>query len=243
TEKAGYLFKGFFTETNEKFDFNTRIRENMTLTAKWESLYSGGSDYSGPAAPAKPPVQEEEKPVAEGKKFADVHGANHWAAAAVDFVTAKGLFQGTSEENFTPDGTMTRGMVAVVLHNLEGNPSPASAGTFPDVEAGTWYSDAVHWAAEKDLLTGYGNGNYGPGDALTREQLAAILWRYAESPESNHDLSSFADADKVSDYAKEAMAWANENGIIQGMGNGSLAPAAPATRAQVAQMMMNFLDK
>ena len=114
--------------------------------------------------------------------------------------------------------------------------------TFTDVPDGEWYSNAVAWAAEKGIVSGYGNGLFGPGDNITREQLAVMLWRYAGSPATTNKELHFADTNEISSYALEALCWATENGIVNGYGDGKLAPKGEATRAQVAQMLMNYLN-
>lgn len=172
--------------------------------------------------------------------FSDVPAAN-WAKNAVDFVSARGIFKGTGGSAFSPDNTMTRGMLAVVLYNLEDSPAHTFDGAFTDVGE-SWYTDAVYWAAEQGIVTGYGDGRYGPNDDITREQLAVILWRYAGSPAAKDGVLPFADADKVSGYAVEALCWAKEQGIINGDGNGRLMPQGLTTRAQAAQMLMNFIQ-
>ncbi len=176
------------------------------------------------------------------KNFTDVSTAV-WYYDAVAFASSHLLFSGTSETTFAPDGTMTRGMLAKVLHNLEGNPNPEFNGSFPDVKQGSWYETAVLWAAGEGIVSGYSNGLYGPNDDITREQLAVMLWRYCGSPKSNHSLGHFSDSAKISGYAREAMSWANEKGVINGTGDGRLDPSGKASRAQVAQMLKNFLEK
>lgn len=177
------------------------------------------------------------KIVDNSKTFFDV-ASSDWHKDAVDFASARGLFNGTSVNTFTPDGIMTRGMLATVLHNLENNPAAPVSSAFADVKSGAWYADAIQWAAGKGLISGYGNGFVGPENPVTREQLAVILWNYAGSPEVSGSLR-FNDASAVSGYAQSAMLWATQNGILAGS-NGSLAPNAPASRAQVAQVLMNF---
>ena len=107
----------------------------------------------------------------------------------------------------------------------------------------SWYASAVAWAAEKGIVSGYGDGRFGPNDLITREQLAIMLWRYAGSPAPSAQALDFPDAGSASGYALEALRWAVENGIISGYGSGQLAPQGLATRAQVAQMMKNFLER
>ena len=184
------------------------------------------------------------KVIDNSKTFADVHSMGHWAEKAIDFVVARGIYSGTSATTFHPDNAMTRGMLAVVLHNLENNPAhDICDDTFQDVAADSWYEDAIHWAADSGIVSGYGNGCYGPNDSITREQLAVMLWRSAGSPDSDHSLEHFKDAHLIASYAETALAWANENGIINGKGDGILDPKGNATRAQVAQMLMNYLQK
>lgn len=176
------------------------------------------------------------------KTFTDV-SADSWAADAVVFASAHELFNGTSADRFSPDLPMTRGMLAMVLHNLENNPAQPVSGIFSDVTSDAWYSEAVAWAAARGIVSGYGNGLFGPNDHITREQLAVMLWRYAGEPAATNKELHFNDVDEVSAYALDALCWAIENGIINGKGGGVLDPRGQATRAQVAQMLMNYLRK
>ncbi|MDY3711551.1 MAG: S-layer homology domain-containing protein [Agathobaculum sp.] len=181
------------------------------------------------------------KLVDNSRQFDDVPAAS-WANNAVTFVAAREIFSGTSETSFAPEQPMTRGMLAKVLHNLENNPTAGVAGGFADVAAGAWYADAVDWAVGRNIVSGYGDGSFGAEDSITREQLAVMLWRYAGSPASAHTLDGFRDTNQISEYAQQALAWANENGIMSGKGEGILDPQGTATRAQVAQMLMQLVD-
>ena len=175
-----------------------------------------------------------------GKTFTDVpHG--YWAEEAITFVTARGLFNGVSETRFAPNQGMTRGMLAVVLYNLESNPQYTANGSFTDVADDTWYKDAALWAAQQGIVNGYSNGNFGANDQITREQLAVMLYRYAGSPAVPNLLLDFTDADQVDSYADSAVRWAVEKGIIGGKGNGILDPKGTATRTQVAAILMRFM--
>lgn len=175
------------------------------------------------------------------QSFADVPASN-WAAEAVAFASSHELMKGTGEGIFNPGAAMTRGMLTMVLHNLENNPASTMSGNFSDVADGVWYSEAVHWAAEKGIVNGYADGSFGVADPISREQLAVMLYRYAGNPESSASIDSFADANEVGSYAKAAVAWAVANGIMNGKGNGMLDPKGTATRAEVAQMLLNFLS-
>lgn len=176
------------------------------------------------------------------KSFEDVT-AGDWYKNAVAFVTAHELFNGTGNNTFSPKVSMTRGMLAVVLHNLEYNPENNYFSHYNDVASNAWYADAVAWASAKGIVGGYGNGQFGPDDRITREQLAVMLWRYAGNPVASNKELQFNDADQVSGYAIDAMLWATEKGIINGKGGSILDPGGQATRAEVAQMLMNYMTK
>lgn len=174
----------------------------------------------------------------KSKDFSDTKG--HWASNYVDFVTARGLFNGTSEDEFSPDNNMTRGMLAVVLHNYESNPEYDYAGEFIDVEKDSWYGEAVGWLNSQGIATGYENGTFGAEANITREQLAVFLYRFSGSPEYKNN-AGFVDNDKISGYAFDAISWASENAIISGKGENNCDPQGLATRAEVAAMLSRFV--
>lgn len=176
------------------------------------------------------------------KSFADV-STDSWVANAVAFASGHELFSGTGSDMFSPDLPMTRGMLAMVLHNLENNPAQPGARMFSDVASDAWYSDAVAWAAARGVVSGYGNGLFGPGDNITREQLAVMLWRYAGEPAATNKELHFSDANEISGYALDALKWTVENGVVNGKGDIILDPKGFATRAQVAQVFMNYLKQ
>ncbi len=179
--------------------------------------------------------------VDNSKDFTDVP-ATSWAADAVAFASARELFSGTSETTFSPEETMSRGMLVTVLYRLEGLPPQDLTSVFNDVGGEDWYADSIAWASENGITNGYGNGQFGPKDSVTREQFVVMLWKYAGSPVANGRTLSFTDADQVSGYALEALCWAVENGILSGYSDGQLAPGGTATRAQAAQMLKNFME-
>ncbi|MCI9474807.1 MAG: S-layer homology domain-containing protein, partial [Flavonifractor sp.] len=179
--------------------------------------------------------------VDNSKAFADVPPTN-WAAEAVTFASARELFSGTSETTFSPDQTMSRGMLATVLYRLEGQPDQALTSAYSDVNSDAWYADSIAWAAENGIVNGYGGGQFGPNDSVTREQFVVMLWRYVGSPEASGHNLDFADADQVNSYAMEALCWAVENGVLSGNGSGQLVPGGTATRAEAAQMLKNFME-
>lgn len=181
------------------------------------------------------------KIIDNSKSFDDVQ-PNDWYSGVVDFVSARSIFNGTSATTFEPDSSMTRGMLTVVLHNLENNPKNTTlTSDFADV-GDDWYADAVRWATDNGIVSGYGDGLFGPDDSITREQLTVMLWRYAGSPVSEYSIAQFSDADQIDPYAQAALAWASENHIINGYSDGRLNPKGEATRAHVAQMLQNFLE-
>lgn len=179
-------------------------------------------------------------------KFSDVDPAK-WYHEAVDFAVVNGLFAGTSATTFSPDDSMTRAMLVTVLWRLAGQPEAKTAASFRDVDAGQYYAKAVAWAAENGIVTGTGADTFEPDAEVTREQMAAILYRYAKlngvDVSKTADLKDFPDADKTSAYAKEALAWAVGSGLINGtLENGAtlLDPTGSAARAQVAAILMRY---
>lgn len=166
-----------------------------------------------------------------------------WYHEAVDYVLRNGIMGGYGGGLFGPNDTLSRAQLCQILYNREGRPTVTGSSPFTDVADTAWYADAVIWANANGIVGGYGGGLFGPNDPITREQLAAILWRYAGSPASDHTLTDYTDADQVSIWAMDAMLWANENNILSGDGNGHLNPKGNATRAHVAQMIKNFIQK
>lgn len=177
-------------------------------------------------------------------KFNDV-SANDWFASAVDYVTGKGMMNGTADNTFSPKANTTRGMVVTVLYRLENQPS-TSAASFTDVASGAYYANAVAWANANGIVSGYGSGKFGPNDKVTREQLAAILYRYAQYKKYDvsgaKSLDGYTDAQSVSSYAVPALQWANAAGVITGKSGSKLDPKGNATRAEVAAMLMRFCE-
>lgn len=178
------------------------------------------------------------------KKFVDVEPDN-WFAEAVDFVSGHELFLGISATEFAPKMTMTRAMLVTVLYRLEDTPAVAGKLAFTDVEAGTWYAEAVEWAAKNGIVNGVGDNLYAPNADVTREQIATMLFRYAQylgrDVSGRASLDKFHDGDQVSDWAKEAMQWAVKLGIFQGDDTGALNPKNNATRAEVATLMQRIV--
>ena len=131
-------------------------------------------------------------------------------------------------------------MFATVLWRIAGKPAAVGGKSFNDVKAGEWYTDAVLWASGEGILDGYGDGRFGTNDPVTHEQMVTLLWRFSGKPAGTADLSGYKDANQISDWAKEAFAWAVSVGLVQGKGDGVLDPQCKATRAEVAQIVMNY---
>jgi len=177
--------------------------------------------------------------------FADIQEAD-WFYKAVEYVYKNGLMMGTGDTAFDPNGTTTRAMIVTILHRLEQTPAPTANNPFGDVADGKWYTNAVVWAAESGLVSGYGNNTFGPEDNITREQMAVILYRYAQlksyDVSGGADLSKFNDAENISGWALRSLGWANEKGLITGTSDVTLDPQGQATRAQVAAILQRFIE-
>lgn len=179
--------------------------------------------------------------------FVDVPG-DAWYAGGVRYVYAHGLMNGTGNWRFSPNRTTTRAMIVTILYRLEGSPRVYGTSQFGDVEAGSWYEDAVIWATQNDIVEGYTSKTFGPNDPITREQMAAMLYRYADycrcdmSAGRYVDLSKYSDMNEISDYAIPALRWAVGEEIIEGRTGKRLAPTDTATRAEVAVMLMRFCE-
>ncbi|OUQ82115.1 hypothetical protein B5E42_10390 [Flavonifractor sp. An10] len=183
-------------------------------------------------------VTEPEEPQTPALPFTDVSEGD-WYHDAVAYCWENGIMDGTSGTAFAPNMILTRAMMAQVLYNLAGG-TPAAAAGFPDVSPTAWYADAVNWAAANGYVTGYDNGLFGPEDDLTREQMAAILYRYAGSPAPAGTLDGFADAASASAYAVDALRWAVGEGLLTGKDGGRLDPTGTASRAELAQILARF---
>ncbi len=180
------------------------------------------------------------------EQFTDVDDTA-WYHEYIDYVVESGLMNGTSATKFEPDVATTRGMIVTILHRLEDEPTASVAHGFDDVVSESYYADSIAWAAENGIVAGYGDGSFGPDDAITREQMAAILYRYAQykgydTTQGGMAIREFDDYGDISDYALEAMAWCVNIGIIQGTDSTTIEPQNSATRAQVAAILMRFIE-
>ena len=229
--KKGYTFLGWYTKDGERI---TQIGEDatgdITVYARWMPDGLIPSIIDGITG--------------DDMRFDDVSRGD-WFYKDVKYVYENGIMDGIDRYTFAPNANLTRGMIVTILYRVEGEPLTRSSSDFTDVESGRWYTEAVAWAAAKDIVNGYGNGKFGPNDPVTREQLAAILYRYtAYKGEStaavSGNLNRFTDAASVSNYAVDAMNWAVGEGLINGSGD-KLMPKSNATRAQVAAIIHRYL--
>ena len=163
-----------------------------------------------------------------------------WYHDGIHYCLDEGLMDGVDAGMFAPNATTSRAMIVTILWRLQGSPEVEAEETFTDVAPGDWYADAIAWAAAEGVAEGYEDGSFRPNDAITREQLAAMLWRYAGSPEADGDLSVFADGADTSSWAEQAMSWAVAQGLITGVDSDRLDPKGQATRAQTATILMRF---
>lgn len=217
--------------------------ETVKLTQKSDTEYT----FKMPASKVTVEASFVEiEPVPSELPFTDV-AADAWYHDAVAYVYDNGMMNGVTENTFAPNATTTRGMIVTMLHRLEGKPGVNYLLPFGDVPEGLWYTEAVRWAASEGIVNGVSDTSYAPDNAITREQMAAILYRYAQykgydTSVGGMSLAEYTDADQISSYATTAMQWANENGLITGRTDTTLIPQGTATRAEVATILMRFCE-
>ncbi len=224
--RHGHTFIGWYSDqslTNQISEVS--LTKNMTVYAGWRA---------------------DENPDIVVNPFTDV-SEKDWFYNDAMFVYKNGLMLGTSKTLFSPHGTVTRGMMATILWRMEGSLAPKDENSFIDVEAGRWYADAITWTTENGIFAGYSKDKFGPDDPITREQLTAIFYRYADYKgyklTITGNLDKFEDADKITDYAKMVMQWAVGNGLIKGKSENLLDPQGTATRAEISAMLHRFIEK
>ena len=228
--RRNYIFLGWFTANN------IRVTEISAADSGDKIFYAHWM-----AAGAIPGIIDA---IGDSMRFDDVTKGD-WFYKDVEYVYNEGIMDGVSKREFAPNETLTRAMIVKILYRIEGEPAGYRSSDFNDVESGRWYTGAVAWAAEKEIVKGYGNGKFGPNDPVTREQLAAILYRYTQykgwsTTAASGSLKGFADAASVSSYAVDAMNWAVDEGLLKGANN-KLSPKSNATRAQVAAIIHRYL--
>jgi len=169
-----------------------------------------------------------------------------WYHDAVHYAVAKGIMKGVDNNKFEPFAKTDRATIVTVLYRLEGSPEVKTRGSFDDVKAGLWYSDAIEWAVSNEIVLGYGDDTYGPDDVVTRQQMAAIFYRYAKYKgiDVNADMSigQYRDVEKISGYAYDAMNWTVDTGLINGTSTYYLDPLEDSNRAQIATIFMRYCE-
>lgn len=257
--REGYTFDGWLPAFN-----GTLPQTDTTYKAQWKSTGGGGGGGGGggtavpdkpgtdpgkpggdsgePGYPALTPCDGGDGCPTKGTFLDNPHGS--WYHDYVDYVFTNGLMNGVAVDRFAPDETLTRGMLVTILYRMAGSPEVSGASPFADVPEGKWYTEAILWATQTDVAGGYGNDAFGPDDPVTREQTAAILYRYAVQAgfdtDEKAELAAFADADEISAWAREAMRWCVQKGLLTGRTEDTLAPAGTATRAEIAAILSRY---
>ena len=221
--KDGFDFEGWYTDKGlkTKYDFTEKVTKNFTLYAKWTEKDNG--EWKNP--------------------FTDVK-ENDWFYDSVKYAYENDLMKGISNTEFAPDSEVTRAMFVTVIYRMENEPQTGKCA-FTDVESGSYYENAVAWANENGIVSGISEDCFAPNEPITREQMAAIIYRYAAF--KGYDITtssntSYTDNDNISDYAKDAVIWAAEKSVMTGNTDGSFAPKANTTRAQVASVFMRMVE-
>ena len=242
--KPGYTFLGWFTA----YTGGVQVKQIEATETGDKTFYARWQKTVLPPPPITPgtPVTPARPAAPVGLPFADVSGSD-WFYNDVRYVYEKGIMDGTGADRFSPNAPLTRAMIVTILYRMAGSPSVSGSSDFTDVAAGKWFAKAVAWAAANGIVNGYGDSLFGPNDPVTREQLAAILYRYAvyggmTAVTLEENLGSFADTAQLSAYAIQAMNWAVGQGLINGSGS-NLVPKAQATRAQVAAIIHRYLER
>ena len=233
--KEGCTFGGWYTdaELTEKYDFDSKVTKNFTLYAKWDKHDDeeyGTDTHNCPS-----------------KEFADLD-TQAWYHPDTDYVIENGIFKGVTENTFEPNTAQTRAMMVTVLYRAEGEPSVNRSIPFADVDMGAYYANAVIWGQQNGIIKGYSETEFAPDDNITREQIAAIMFRYAQykgidvSVGENTNILSYDDFDSISEYAIPSMRWACGAGLIKGRTESTLNPKENATRAEIAAILHRFLE-
>ena len=237
------------------FELAQLLHESETLTGHAREDYAKVIEDAKAAIEAAKTPEEVDEILAAAREalktagcpstnFTDVE-ENGWYHTGVDFMVRNGFMNGVADDAFDVDGNLTRAQLVTILYRIAGEPESTATNPFADVADGQWYTNAVIWAAENGIVKGVNTTTFAPNDQISREQIATILFRYAKAEKVEGKLAGFPDAEKVSDYAADAMAWAVEQGLINGIsesdGKTYLAPQETATRAQIAVILMRYL--
>jgi len=228
-KKAGYTFVGWYTDATltEEYDFTENLRENITLYAKWAE----GEDADSHICPSL--------------AFSDLN-VNAWYHEATDYVIENGLMNGTEKTRFAPNSNLTRAMLVTILYRNEGEPAVNRSIPFADVDVSAYYANAVIWAQQNGIVKGISETEFAPNADITREQIATIIYRYAEykgmETVTLEENLHFDDASEISEYAVQAINWAVGTGLLKGRTDNTLNPRDNATRAEIATILKRFIE-
>ena len=236
--KDGFTFEGWYTdkELTTAYDFDTKVTKSFTLYAKWNETRTEDDNKPGTSGHNCPSL-----------KFSDLD-ITQWYHFDTDYVIENDIFRGTTETTFTPNGNITRAMMITVLYRAEGEPEVAGETTFEDIDENAYYANAVVWGQQNGIIKGYSETEYAPEQDILREQIAAIMHRYAQykgydvSVGENTNILSYGDFDSISEYAIPSMQWAVGSGMIKGRTESTLNPDAFATRVEIAAMLHRFIE-
>ncbi|MCD7776028.1 MAG: S-layer homology domain-containing protein [Firmicutes bacterium] len=238
---AGYTVVDVYSAFDESVETLTNAELDLTTYSIDFDIHPNAAGHTAIAAAMAAAYAAEFTPAVKSE-FDDVDEES-WYYGAVIYAAKSGYMVGTTETTFEPESTATRAQFVTVLYRMAGNPTPTEVPTFTDLNTtyGTWYIPAVAWAKQYGIVNGTTETTFSPDEPITREQIATIIWRYIGANASSYDLSSFTDSGEISEYAKTAVAWAVENGLIIGNGDGTLNPKGEATRAEIATLIMRVV--
>ncbi|MCI5604796.1 MAG: S-layer homology domain-containing protein, partial [Clostridia bacterium] len=225
-------------EFTSEYDFDTKVTKNITLYAKWTEIKK---EPDKPTQPVEPTDPEWKNPFTDVKE-------NDWFFESVKYVKQNGLMSGTTNTTFAPNEPLTRGMLVTVLYRAEGEPTVDKSNPFSDVDANAYYANAVIWAQQNDIVNGVTENAFAPDDNITREQIAAIMIRYAKykgydvSVGENTNILSYTDFDEISEYAISAMKYVVGSGLMKGKTETTINPKDNATRAEIAAILQRFIE-
>ena len=227
--KNGFVFDGWYTDNDLKtaYDFDSKVTKSFTLYAKWT---------------AKPEDNTHNCPA---KRFGDLD-ITAWYHEDIDYVIENGIFKGVTDSSFAPGSKLTRAMLVTVLYRIENEPATNKSIPFGDIDMGTYYASAVSWAQQNGIVKGVSETEFAPDNNITREQFAAIMFRYAQYKGMNavttEENLHFTDASEISEYAVSAMNWAVGTGLLNGKTATTLNPKDSATRAEAAAILHRFIE-
>ncbi|MBS7331962.1 MAG: S-layer homology domain-containing protein, partial [Eubacteriales bacterium] len=240
--KDGYTFDGWYTDKALKtaYDFSAKVTKNFTLYAKWTEKQNESDKPTEPVEPTEPTTPEWKNPFTDVKE-------NDWYYDNVKYANKNGLMGGTTNTTFAPNEPLTRGMLVAILYRAEGEPAVNKSIPFSEVDTNAYYANAVIWAQQNGIVNGVTENAFAPDDNITREQIAAIMHRYAQykgydvSVGESTNILSYTDAESISEYAISAMQYAVGSGLMKGKTETSINPQDNATRAEIAAILQRFL--